>query len=97
MVSPLRASFAAGDPSSLQFTVAKPPVIAGGELALEFDPSEFASIGNVTALSAAGDAYGFATSGGLHVDAHFRAGVARICSCRRPRTALSMEAKESQP
>ena len=64
----------AGQPAQVQFTVAKPQAIASGELALEFDPSVFASIGNVTAWSASGDAYGFATVDGLHVDVHFWSG-----------------------
>lgn len=60
-----------GGTVQLKFSLSKPALIAGGELALDLDPTVFASVTTATAFSANGDAYGLVQITGLHVDVHF--------------------------
>ena len=68
----------AGSTAQLQFFLAKPAALAGAELVLDLDPSVFASVAAATAFSAAGDAAGYATIDGLHVDVNFTSASASI-------------------
>jgi hypothetical protein len=55
----------------LKFFLSQPSLITSGELAMDLDPTVFASVTAVSAFSANGDAAGVAQMQGLHVDVHF--------------------------
>lgn len=60
-----------GGTVQLKFFLSQPSLITSGELAMDLDPSVFASVTAVWAFSANGDAAGVAQVQGLHVDVHF--------------------------
>jgi hypothetical protein len=55
----------------IKFTLAQPAAISSGELALNLDPTVFGGVTAIAAFSAAGDAAGYASVSGSHVDIHF--------------------------
>ncbi len=55
----------------LKFFLSQPSLIASGELAMDLDPTVFASVTAVSAFSANGDAAGLVQMQGLHVDVRF--------------------------
>jgi hypothetical protein len=69
-----------GGTVQLKFFLVKPAQIAGGELAMDLDPSMFSSVASVSAFGANGDTAGVAQVQGLHVDVHFTSPSAGIGS-----------------
>ena len=61
----------AGGWVQVKVSLAAPALVAKGRIAMDFDPSVFGDVGTVAVFSAAGDAYGFATATGQHLDVHF--------------------------
>ena len=60
-----------GGTVELKFSLSQPNIIAIGELAVDLDPSVFASATAASVFSANGDAAGVVQIQGLHVDVHF--------------------------
>src|SRR5579871_1105076 len=60
-----------GGTVQLKFFLSQPSLITSGELAMDLDPTVFASVTAVSAFSANGDAAGLAQVQGLHVDVRF--------------------------
>src|ERR1700722_8784733 len=60
-----------GGTVELKFSLSQPNTIAIGELAMDLDPTVFASVTAASVFSANGDAAGVVQIQGLHVDVHF--------------------------
>ena len=60
-----------GGTVELKFSLSQPNLIAIGEVALDLDPTVFASATAASVFSANGDAAGVVQIQGLHVDVHF--------------------------
>ena len=65
------ATVPAASTAQIQFSLAKPLSVATGELNVDLDPAVFGAVTAVTAFSVSGDAYGFATVDGGHVNMKF--------------------------
>jgi hypothetical protein len=61
----------AGGWAQVKVSLAAPALVGKGEIVMDLDPSVFGEIGAVAVFSAAGDAYGFATATGQHLDVQF--------------------------
>ena len=59
--------------TQIKVYAATPQSISQGAISMDFDPAVFGDIAGVAAFSAAGDAIGYASVQGQHVDAHFKA------------------------
>jgi uncharacterized protein (TIGR03437 family) len=62
------------DPSGatvqIKLALAQPAAVSSGELALDLDPAFFGPVTAIATFSAAGDACGYATISGQHIDIH---------------------------
>jgi hypothetical protein len=56
----------------IKLSLSAPAAVSSGELALDLDPKVFGPVTAIANFSAAGDASGFATVNGSHVDIHFQ-------------------------
>jgi len=55
----------------IKLSLAKPAAVSSGELALDLDPAVFGPVTAIATFSAVGDACGYATINGTHLDIHF--------------------------
>lgn len=61
----------AGSTAQIKFSLAAPQAVSSGSLSIDFDPEFFGEVMAASAFSAAGDAQGYATVTGRHVDVRF--------------------------
>ena len=57
--------------AQFKISATTPTLIASGELSMDFDPTVFGPIAQVTAFSSTGDQLGYAMMNGLHLDVSF--------------------------